>query len=275
MKKLPETIDADNSLNELCQNSIDLIEYARGITAKQINIIQLMTFYSIGRWIVEEQQQGKSRAKYGQQVIKRLSEALTEQYGRGFSVDTLENARKFFLIYQDRISETVFRKFAVEKSETVFSIFEKELPFTLPWSHYLQLMRIKDENERKFYEIEATNEAWGIRTLQRQYNSSLYERLALSREKDEVLRLASEGNVITKPQDIVKQPTVLEFLGLDEKAKYVESDLETAIINKLQKFLLELGKGYLFKARQNVLHLTKIIIMWILCFIIGFYGVMC
>ena len=91
MKKLPETIDADNSLNELCQNSIDLIEYARRITAKQINIIQLMTFYSIGRWIVEEQQQGKSRAKYGQRVIKRLSEALTEQYGRGFSADTLEN----------------------------------------------------------------------------------------------------------------------------------------------------------------------------------------
>lgn len=184
-------------------------------------------------------------------MIKRLSEALTEQYGRGFSVDTLENARRFFLTYQDRISETVFRKFAVEKSETVFSLFEKESPFTLPWSHYLQLMRIKDENERKFDEIEATNEAWGIRTLQRQYNSSLYERLALSRAKDEVMRLASEGNVIVKPQDIVKQPTVLEFLGLDEKAKYVESDLETAIINKLRKFLLELGKGYLFEARQK------------------------
>ena len=122
MKKLLETIGADNSLNELCQNSIDLIKYARGITAKQINIIRLMTFYSIGRWIVEEQQQGKSRAIYGQQVIKHLSEALTEQYGRGFSVDTLENARKFFLIYQDRISETVFRKFAVKKSEMVFSI---------------------------------------------------------------------------------------------------------------------------------------------------------
>ncbi len=250
-KDLPEIINTEKSLHELCKNSIDLIEYARGITAKQINIIQLMTFYSIGKWIVEEQQQGESRARYGQRVIKRLSEALTEQYGRGFSVDTLENARRFFLTYQDRISETVFRKFAVEKSETVFSPFEKESPFTLPWSHYLQLMRIKDENERKFYEIEATNEAWGIRTLQRQYNSSLYERLALSREKDEVIRLASEGNVIAKPQDIVKQPTVLEFLGLDEKAKYVESDLETAILNKLQKFLLELGKGYLFEARQK------------------------
>ena len=250
-KDLPQIIDTEKSLYELCKNSIDLIEYARGITAKQINIIQLMTFYSIGKWIVEEQQQGESRARYGQRVIKRLSEVLTEQYGRGFSVDTLENARRFFLTYQDRISETVFRKFAVEKSETVFSLFEKESPFTLPWSHYLQLMRIKDENERKFYEIEATNGTWGIRTLQRQYNSSLYERLALSRERDEVMRLASEGNVITKPQDIVKQPTVLEFLGLDEKAKYVESDLETAIINKLQKFLLELGKGYLFEARQK------------------------
>ena len=210
-----------------------------------------VSFYSLGRWIVEEQQQGKSRAKYGQRVIKRLSEALTQRYERGFSEDTLKNARKFYLIYNNRISETVFSLFAIQKSETVFSFFEKEVPFTLPWSHYLQLMRIKDENERKFYEIEATNGAWGIRTLQRQYNSSLYERLALSREKDEVMRLASEGNVIAKPQDIVKQPTVLEFLGLDEKAKYVESDLETAIINKLQKFLLELGKGYLFEARHK------------------------
>ena len=216
-----------------------------------INLVQLMTFYAIGRWIVEVEQQGESRAKYGRQIIKNLSEAMNKQFGRGFSVDTLENARKFYLTYQDRISETVFRKFAVEKSETVFRRFEETLPFTLPWSHYLLLMRIKNENERKFYEIEATQSGWSIRTLQRQYNSSLYERLALSREKGEVLRLASEGNIVTRPQDIVKQPTVLEFLGLDEKAKFVESDLETAIINKLQKFLLELGKGYLFEARQK------------------------
>lgn len=136
-KELPEKLDIDKSLHILCQNSIDLIEYARGITAKQINIIQLMTFYSIGRWIVEEQQQGESRAKYGQRVIQSLSEVLTEQYGRGFSVDTLENARRFFLTYQNRISETVFRKFAVEKSETVFSFFEKELPFTLNFLYEL------------------------------------------------------------------------------------------------------------------------------------------
>ena len=238
-------------INDLCRNSIELVEYARSIAARQINLVQLMTFYAIGRWIVEVEQQGESRAKYGRQIIKNLSEAMNTQFSRGFSVDTLENARKFYLTYQDRISETVFRKFAVEKSETVFRIFEETLPFTLPWSHYLLLMRIKNENERKFYEIEATQSGWSIRTLQRQYNSSLYERLALSREKGEVLRLASEGNIVTRPQDIVKQPTVLEFLGLDEKAKFVESDLETAIINKLQKFLLELGKGYLFEARQK------------------------
>lgn len=238
-------------INDLCRNSIELVEYARSIAARQINLVQLMTFYAIGRWIVEVEQQGESRAKYGRQIIKNLSEAMNKQFGRGFSADTLENARKFYQTYQDRISETVFRKFAVEKSETVFRLFEETLPFTLPWSHYLLLMRIKDENERKFYEIEATRSGWSIRTLQRQYNSSLYERLALSREKGEVLRLASEGNIVTRPQDIVKQPTVLEFLGLDEKAKFVESDLETAIINKLQKFLLELGKGYLFEARQK------------------------
>ena len=112
-------------------------------------------------------------------------------------------------------------------------------------------MRIENEAERSFYEIEAAKTGWGVRTLQRQYNSSLYERLALSRDKEGVLRLATEGNVITKPEDIIKQPAVLEFLGMEEKAKYSETDLETALINKLQKFLLELGKGYLFAARQK------------------------
>ena len=239
------------NIENLCRNSIDLIQYARQIAAKQVNLVQLMTYYSIGRWIVEEQQQGKSRADYGKQVIKNLSDVLTEQFGRGFSVDTLENARKFYLNYQNRISETVFRKFAIEKSETVFREFETVLPFSLPWSHYLLLMRIKNPDERRFYEIEAAEAAWSIRVLQRQYNSSLYERLALSRDKEAVMKLATEGNVITKPADIVKQPTVLEFLGLEERTSYSETDLETAIINKLQKFLLELGKGYLFEARQK------------------------
>lgn len=241
----------DIGLETLCENSIELIQYARQIAVKQVNLVQLMTYYSIGRWIVEEQQNGETRAQYGKQVIKKLSNVLTERFGRGFSVDTLENTRKFYLNYQSRISEKMFRKFAIEKSETVFREFDEYIPFTLPWSHYLLLMRIKNPEERSFYEIEAAKSAWSIRVLQRQYNSSLYERLALSLDKGEVMRLASEGNVIMRPADIVKQPTVLEFLGLEEKESYSETDLETAIINKLQKFLLELGKGYLFEARQK------------------------
>ena len=242
---------ASASMDVLCHNSIELIQYARKIAVNQVNIVQLMTYYALGRGIVEEQQAGEHRAGYGKRVIQTLSNRLNAEFGRGFSVDTLENTRKFYLCYQNRISETLFRKFTEKKSEAVFRILDEPLPFTLSWSHYLQLMRIKNEDERRFYEIEATESAWSLRTLQRQYNSSLYERLALSRNKDEVMRLSQRGNVIEKPSDIVKQPTVLEFLGLEEESKYSETDLESAIINKLQKFLLELGKGYLFEARQK------------------------
>jgi len=133
----------------------------------------------------------------------------------------------------------------------LFGQLEKEKPFLLSWSHYLLLMRIKNEDERSFYEIESAKSGWSIRTLQRQYNSSLYERLALSRDKEAVMRLAKEGNIIAKPEDIVKQPTVLEFLGMEEKTEYSETELESAIIDKLQKFLLEMDKGYLFEARQK------------------------
>ena len=185
---------------------------------------------------MEEQQQGQRRVQYGKQVIKQISDALTERFGRGFSVDTLENARKFYLNYQDRISETLFWKFAVEKSETLFREFEDGQLFSLPWSHYLLLMRIKNTDERSFYEIEASEATWSIRVLQRQYNSSRYERFALSRDREEVMKLATEGNIITKPADIVKQPTVLEFLGLEERTCYSETDLETAIINKRPLF---------------------------------------
>ena len=172
---------------DLCRDSIELIRYARKVAAKQVNLVQLMTYYALGYWIVEKQQSGQDRAGYGKKVIRTLSEALNAEFGKGFSVDTLENARKFYLNYRDRISEAMFRKFAEEKSDTVFRISDDSAPFTLSWSHYLQLMRIKNPEERKFYEIEAAKSAWSIRTLQRQYNSSLYERLALSRDKDEVI----------------------------------------------------------------------------------------
>lgn len=240
-----------DKMDTLCRNSIELIRYARKYASNQINYTQLMTYYGLGYWIVEEQQSGEQRAGYGKKVIQTLSDALNAEFGKGFSVDTLENARKFYLNYQGRISETLFRKFIKEKSDTLFRISGEDVPFTLSWSHYLQLMRIRNLDERRFYEIEATKSAWSLRTLQQQYNSSLYERLALSRDKDGVMRLAQEGNVIEKPADIVKQPTVLEFLGLEESEKFSETNLESAIIDKLQKFLLELGKGYLFEARQK------------------------
>lgn len=250
-KKTEILVNEDEAIENLCAKTVALVKHARNIAVQQVNMIQLLTYYAIGKWIVDVQQKGESRARYGSQIIKRLSEAMQKNFERGFSEDTLKNVRKFYLMYKNRVDETVFNLFAVEKSETVFSFFEDKPPFVVSWSHYLQLMRIENEDERSFYEIESAKSGWSVRTLQRQYNSSLYERLALSRDKEAVLQLAKEGNVITKPEDIVKQPTVLEFLGIEEKAKYSETELETAIIDKLQKFLLEMGKGYLFEARQK------------------------
>jgi len=151
MKKNTDIIAAESAvitdMEALCHNSVDLIRYARGLAVQHVNIIELMTNYALGRWIVEEQQNGADRAQYGARVIDRLSEALTEEFGRGYSRETLRNARKFYLAFQDRISQTLFTEFAIEKSQTLFGKLT-DVPFTLPWSHYLILMRIKDENER-------------------------------------------------------------------------------------------------------------------------------
>ena len=250
-QKIEALNNEDVAIERLCADTVALVKHARNITVQQVNMIQLLTYYAIGKWIVDVQQNGESRARYGSYVIKRLSEEMQKNFERGFSEDSLKNVRKFYLTYKNRINETEFNLFAVEKSETVFSFFREKPPFMVSWSHYLQLMRIENEDERGFYEIESAKSGWSVRTLQRQYKSSLYERLALSRDKEAVLQLAKKGNIITKPEDIVKQPTVLEFLGIEEKAKYSETDLETAIIDKLQKFLLEMGKGYLFESRQK------------------------
>ena len=218
MKKNTVIITAESAvitdMEALCHNSIDLIRYARGLAVQHVNIIELMTNYALGRWIVEEQQNGADRAQYG------------------------------------RISQTLFTEFAIEKSQTLFGEL-KDVPFTLPWSHYLILMRIKDENERKFYEIEATKSQWNVRQLQRQYSSSLYERLLLSSDKDKVMELATQGQVIQKPEDIVKDPFVLEFLGFPAQAVYSETELETRLLNHLQEFIMELGTGFTFSARQK------------------------
>ena len=240
-----EIIEANQSLDMLIAESIELVQYARQITAKQVNLVQLMTYYSLGKWIVEEQQEGKERAKYGKHVLKKLSESLTKEFGRGFSYENLKLMRRFYMIYsKDAISDAAF-------------LHSEQLPMTvegrrffLSWSHYLILMRINNVEERHFYEIEAYRNGWSKDELGRQYGSSLYERLALSREKEEVMRLALEGQQIEKPDDIFKDPYVLEFTGLPEESVYSETDLEKRLIDNLQMFLLELGRGFTFVGRQ-------------------------
>lgn len=236
-------------MDTLCKNSIELIRYARGLAVRQINIIELMTNYTLGRWIVEEQQNGANRAKYGQKVIQKLSASLTDQFGRGYSVDSLENMRKFYIAYRDRISETMFRKFAMEKSETLSRILE-EPPFQLSFSHYLILSRIDDDQERLFYEREAVTSNWSVKQLQRQHGSSLYERLLLSTDKNKLMDYKREKNLPATISANVKDPYVLEFLGLHEQPDYTESDLEKRIIDHLQEFLMEMGKGFTFVGRQ-------------------------
>lgn len=190
--------------------------------------------------IIEHEQAGKIRAAYAKNILPSLSKRLQKQFGKGFSVDNLENMRKFYLAYS--ISENSSRK--LKTTENVIPAF------TLGWSHYVVLCRIKDEAERKFYEIEATDNNWSIEELQRQIITSLYERLALSKNKKKILQLSKRGQVIRQPKDIIKNPFILEFLGLEEKESYSETDLETAIINQIEKFMLELCKGFFFGGRQ-------------------------
>lgn len=227
----------------------ELIVSARATVARNINTFQVLMNYEIGRLIVEHEQAGAKRARYGKALLKELAASLKEEFGRGFSEDNLSNMRRFYLDYrkdEKAISETLSRKSLIPDELRVMS--DK---MRLSWSHYVFLMSIRDKSERSFYEIEATQQNWTLRELKRQFNSGLYERLALSRDKKEIRRLATRGHVVAKTKDVLKDPYVLEFLGLDEKAQYSESDLESAIIDKLEHFLLELGKGFLFEARQK------------------------
>jgi len=227
-----------------------LIESARRGAASVVNTLQVMTNFEIGRRIVEHEQKGAKRAGYGDLVVRSLASKLTGEFGPGFSKRNLDYMRRFFLEYsgRPRIVQTLSAQLP---SRRIPQTPSGESPFTLSWSHYVLLLTIKDADERRFYEIESTNETWSLSELKRQKASALYERLALSRDKSGVKRLAEKGQVITKPEDVLKEPYVLEFLGLDEKAGYSESDLESAIISQLERFLLELGKGFLFESRQR------------------------
>lgn len=260
-----------DGLTTLLTEVRQLIQSARRGVSTVVDTFQVMTNFEIGRRIVEHEQKGAKRAAYGAELLKELSARLTEEFGRGFSEDNLSNMRRFFLTWRDRvaqISETASGKLVgaeilqtvSEKSETrsrklvpaqIRQTASGKSPFTLSWSHYVVLMTIKDPDERSFYEIESRQADWDVRELKRQKASCLYERLALSRDKEGIRRLAKEGQVIVRPEDLLKEPLVLEFLGLDAQASYSETDLEQAIIDRLEHFLLELGKGFLFEARQK------------------------
>lgn len=260
-----------DQLVTLCNDTHQQFVAAAG---RSINTHLAARNFLLGLYIVHFEQEGEDRASYGKQTLKALSSALKTAAGRGFSVDNLELMRRFYIhfraeILRPEISETPSRislPDAPEKSETLSRIFSEiqqaalpshemmgKLPnrFPLGWSHYVELLTIDSPDERRFYEIEAAANQWSVRELQRQIASSLYERLALSRDKEEIRRLATEGHIVEKAADLIKNPLVLEFLGLDERPHYSEHELETAIIDQLESFLLELGKGFLFEARQK------------------------
>jgi predicted nuclease of restriction endonuclease-like (RecB) superfamily len=234
----------------------DLLTAARQHAKRQLDNTIVVTYFEVGRMIVEREQHGQKRAQYGAKLIEGLSEYLTEHYGKGFSVVNLQSMRKFYQVYSVSIQQTPSVKF--ENSKSAITIFDENkksqtlsAQFKLNWSHYQILTRVENEAARRFYEIETANQQWSVRQLQRQVGSSLYERLALSRDKDKVMDLANKGQTVKKPRDIFKTPYVLEFTGLEERTEYSESELEQALIDNLQKFLLELGKGFLFEARQK------------------------
>jgi len=192
-------LDRENSLYHQIS---ELLRTARKNVLQSVNITMTKTYFKIGKLIVEEEQNGKQRAVYGEKLITELSKELTEEYGKGFSTTNLKQMRTFYLTYS--------------KGQTLSDEFK------LSWSHYLMLMRIDNPAERNFYEIEALENNWSLRELQRQFDSALYERLALSREKSEIRKLSEKGLVIEKAQDSLKDPYVLEFLGLPEEKKDIQ-----------------------------------------------------
>lgn len=267
-----ESIDSITSA-EFFERVAGIVNQARNFVGRTADLTMSITYFSIGYMIVEREQCGKARADYGQGLIQDLSNFLTERFERGFSVTNLKNARFFYKTYSDRLQNEIGlndpekgQKSSAQlpkiQDDPIGQMISAQFDghgmmeqaaqfFKLGWSHYTFLMRIENDDERRFYEIEAERGGWSYEFLKRQYHSSLYERLALSKDKDEIMRLAREGQTVEKSKDILKSPLVLEFLGMAEDMTYSETELETALISKLQDFLLELGKGFLFDARQK------------------------
>ena len=216
----------------------EILRAARLNVSQQVNFELINAYWNIGRIIVEHEQGSKSHAEYGTQTLKGLSKALTTEFGRGFSRSNLQNMRAFYLVY--RTCQTMSGK--------------------LSWSHYCELLSISDENKRSFYEKETLNSGWSVRELKRQISTSLFERLLLSDGKtnqEAVLSLAQHGVEMSGPADIIKDPYVFEFLGIPENKPMMENDLETALVQQIEKFLLELGRGFMFVGTQQRITLNN------------------
>ena len=216
--------ESESNELEFFKSVCELIQQARRSVEKAINTTMTVTYFEIGRRIIEKEQQGEKRAQYGKRILQGLSDYLTANLGKGFSLENLRLMRNFYFIYSsDEISKSPIGKFNPNIS----------------WTHYIQLMRITNEDERKFYELEIAYNNWSIREFQRQFDTSLYERLALSRNKEKVRELSEKGQIVESPQDLFKDPYILEFTGLPEKSSYSETELEQKLIDHLQQFLLE------------------------------------
>lgn len=249
-----------------------ILDDARARVARTVNTAMVHAYWSIGREIVETEQHGKERAGYGEAVIERLAAKLTRRFGKGFSAPNLRNMRQFFLTFPDGSAVPVEfggpPKRSALPSESgaapgpeIRSALPSEsvagpmFPPNLGWTHYAILMRVANPAARSFYEIEAVREAWSTRELERQIGALLFERLAANRDREGVLALARRGQEVAVPADVIKDPFVLEFLDLREPTAALERELEQAIISRLEDFLLEMGKGFCFVARQRRLTL--------------------
>lgn len=207
----------------------EIINVARQNAVRSVDFCRVQMYWHIGRRIFEEEQQGKERADYGTYLIRSLAQSLEPEYGSGFSYRQLAFCRQFYRLYP----------------------IVNALRSQLNWTQYRMLIQIADPDKREYYELEAVNEGWSGRQLERQINSMLYERLLLSNDKEAVMAVARKERIPQTPQEIIKDPMVLEFLGLERKTAYYEKDLESAIISHLADFLLEMGKGFSFVARQK------------------------
>lgn len=228
-KEIVNSAGIDASLGDFIGEIKGIINAARANAARSVDFCRVQMYWSIGKRIFEKEQQGKERAEYGKYLIRNLAKGIEPEYGSGFSVRQLEMCRQFYRTYP--IANTLCAQ--------------------LNWSQYKLLISIPDPDKREYYQLEAVNECWTKRQLERQINSMLYERLLLSNDKESVLAVARKERVPESPQEIIKDPMVLEFLGLEKKASYYEKDLESAIITHLADFLLEMGKGFSFVARQK------------------------